>query len=102
MTAHLLVPGYTHTKLTTKDGIVDKSAKPAAAWSADQVAEELFKRVENEFFIICPDNDVSWELDQARMQWNLDDVLKKRPALSRWHPEHKDAFAAYIDQTVKK
>jgi hypothetical protein len=26
----------------------------------------------------------------------MGDVIENRPALSRWHPDHKDAFAAYM------
>ncbi|KDE06744.1 hypothetical protein MVLG_02940 [Microbotryum lychnidis-dioicae p1A1 Lamole] len=100
-TAHLLVPGYTWTKLTTNDTILDEGAeKPKAAWTADQVGEQIFDRIENDFYIICPDNDVTWELDQARMRWNFDDILEKRPALSRWHPEFKEAFAKHIEQST--
>lgn len=111
LTAHLLVPGYTYTKLTTGSDDPDVSKKPAAAWTGDQVAEELFARLD-EFYIICPDSefsvlwcgerlmsgadDVKWELDAARMEWNAQDILQKRPALSRWHPEYKDAFAKFV------
>jgi short-subunit dehydrogenase len=59
VSAHLLVPGYTYTKLTTGGGAdakVDASKKPEAAWSAAQVAEELFSRLD-EFYIICPDSE---------------------------------------------
>jgi len=41
VSAHLLVPGYTYTKLTTgggAEGKVDASKKPDAAWSAAQVS----------------------------------------------------------------
>ncbi|KAK4705964.1 hypothetical protein P7C70_g239, partial [Phenoliferia sp. Uapishka_3] len=102
LTAHLLVPGYTATKLTNGGDIPSLDKKPAAAWTADEVAEELFSRIENEFYIICPDNDVTWELDAARIEWNANDILQKRPALSRWHPDHKDAFAKFVEEKVKK
>ncbi|GAA6010299.1 hypothetical protein JCM11491_006255 [Sporobolomyces phaffii] len=98
VTAHLLVPGYTYTKLTTgggADGEVDASKKPEAAWSAAQVAEELYSRLD-EFYIICPDNDVKWELDQKRMRYNLDDILLKRPALSRWNPEYTEQYNQFV------
>ncbi|KAL8279157.1 hypothetical protein RQP46_008413 [Phenoliferia psychrophenolica] len=101
VTAHLLVPGYTFTKLTTGGGIPSLDKKPAAAWSADQVAEELFARLD-EFYIICPDNDVSWPTDAARIEWNGNDILEKRPALSRWHPDHKDAFAKFLAEKTQK
>lgn len=41
VSAHLLVPGYTYTKLTTgggAEGEVDASKKPEAAWTAAQVS----------------------------------------------------------------
>lgn len=120
VSAHLLVPGYTYTKLTSGGGVPSVDKKPAAAWTADQVAEELFARL-SEFYIICPDvsphfgciwslrtdaevlqNDVSWETDAARIEWNVGDILNKRPALSRWHPEHKDAFAKFLADKVPK
>lgn len=47
-------------------------------------------------------NDVSWELDQARIEWNVNDILQKRPALSRWNPEYKDAFAKFVETNLKK
>jgi len=30
------------------------------------------------------------------MRWAMEDVIKNRPALSRWHPDYKDAFAAFM------
>ncbi|ORY60381.1 hypothetical protein BCR35DRAFT_355241 [Leucosporidium creatinivorum] len=95
VSAHLLVPGYTYTKLTAGGNDFDHANKPAAAWTSDQVAEELFARLD-EFYIICPDNDVNWALDSARMEWNANDILKKRPALSRWHPEYEKEFAEFV------
>lgn len=96
LSAHLLVPGYTFTKLTNAAGNTDK---PAPAWWPSQVADELFSRL-GEFYIICPDNDVSWELDQARIAWNADDILQQRPALSRWHPEHEAEFKQFVEQRL--
>ena len=29
-------------------------------------------------------------------QWAADDIIQNRPALSRWHKDHKDKFAAYV------
>jgi hypothetical protein len=26
----------------------------------------------------------------------MEDVIQNRPALSRWHPDYKDAFAAFM------
>ena len=46
-------------------------------------------------YIICPDNDVSTELDRKRIRWAADDIVNNRPPLSRWHPDYKDAFEAF-------
>jgi len=93
ISAHLLVPGWTWTKLAG-NATLDR-AKPAAAWTGGQVAAELFARLD-EFYVVCPDNDVTWELDQARMAWSAGDVVERRPALSRWHPAYKDQFEAFV------
>ena len=30
------------------------------------------------------------------MTWAMDDLIKNRPPLSRWHPDYQDAFAAFL------
>jgi hypothetical protein len=35
-------------------------------------------------------------MDEKRMRWAADDIIKNRPALSRWHADFKDAFAKYM------
>jgi len=103
ITAHLLVPGYTYTKLSVKGEIPDQSQRPASAWSPDQVAEELLERMgKGDFYIICPDNDVDWKTDQARMEWAMGDIIQNRPALSRWHDDYKEAFATHIKERTGK
>ena len=49
-----------------------------------------------DFYIICPDNDVTRETDNKRIQWAAGDITENRPPLSRWHPDYKDAFAAFM------
>jgi hypothetical protein len=49
-----------------------------------------------DFYLLCPDNDVPRQLDERRMQWMADDIIKNRPALSRWHPDYTAAFAEYV------
>lgn len=91
MTAHLLIPGFTHTAMT------GGGEKPAAAWSADQVALFMLERIaQGDFYILCPDNDVDRATDEKRMRWAMDDIIENRPALSRWHPDYRDAFARYM------
>jgi short-subunit dehydrogenase len=91
VSAHLLVPGFTFT------GMTGRADKPAAAWTADQVVDEMLKGIAaRQFYIICPDNDVTAEMDRKRMRWAADDVIERRPPLSRWHPDYVDAFDAHM------
>jgi NAD(P)-dependent dehydrogenase (short-subunit alcohol dehydrogenase family) len=88
VTAHLLVPGWTTTG--------DREHQPGA-WLPEQVIgymEEALGR--DDFFIICPDDETSSEMDKKRILWNALDIIRNRPALSRWHPDHKDEFAAFM------
>jgi NAD(P)-dependent dehydrogenase (short-subunit alcohol dehydrogenase family) len=91
VTAHLLVPGFTFTGLTAS------AEKPAAAWTADQVVDFLLQGMaRGDFYILCPDNDVTRIIDNKRIQWAADDIIKNRPALSRWHADYKAEFAQYM------
>ena len=92
-TVHLLVPGFTYT------GIAENRApqKPAGAWTAEQVIDFMLPALaKGEFYIICPDNEVTRAIDNKRMRWAMDDIIENRPALSRWHPDFKEAFAKYM------
>jgi NAD(P)-dependent dehydrogenase (short-subunit alcohol dehydrogenase family) len=89
--AHLLVPGFTFTGLTRA------AQKPAAAWAPEQVVDFMLASIASgDFYILCPDNDVSRAIDERRMQWNTDDMIHNRPALSRWHAQFKSAFEAFM------
>jgi NAD(P)-dependent dehydrogenase (short-subunit alcohol dehydrogenase family) len=93
VTAHLLIPGFVFTGLTRGD----RSEKPAAAWTPEQTVDFMLTRLEaGDFYILCPDNDVSRELDERRMAWAAGDVIENRPALSRWHPDYAEVFAAFV------
>ncbi|MBN8994828.1 MAG: SDR family NAD(P)-dependent oxidoreductase [Rhizobiales bacterium] len=97
VTAHLLVPGWVHTPLTANG----RAEKPAGAWTPDQVIDHFLDRLAaGDFYIICPDNDVTRELDAARIVWAAGDIAENRPPLSRWHPDYKDAFAAFVKQRL--
>jgi len=37
-------------------------------------------------------------MDEKRMRWAMDDIIENRPALSRWHPDHAAAFAAFMKE----
>lgn len=93
VTAHLLIPGHTFVGVPAATG----TAKPPGAWTAEQVATFLLERLAaGDFYVLCPDNDVDRRLDCRRMQWAIDDIIQNRPALSRWHPDYKAAFAAFV------
>lgn len=94
VTAHLLIPGFTHTGMTSRGG-----AKPDAAWTAEQVVGFLFDSLaRGDFYVLCPDNAVTREVDERRMQWAIDDVIRNRPALSRWHPDFAQEFEAFMQR----
>jgi NAD(P)-dependent dehydrogenase (short-subunit alcohol dehydrogenase family) len=93
LTAHLLVPGWTFTGMTRAPG----GDKPAGAWTPGQVVDRMVAAVDaGDFYIICPDNTVSEELDAARILWGAEDLTEGRPALSRWHSDWKDRFDAFV------
>jgi NAD(P)-dependent dehydrogenase (short-subunit alcohol dehydrogenase family) len=93
LTAHLLIPGFTYTGFTR----VRHSEKPAGAWLPEQVIDLLMEGMANgDFYILCPDNDVTREMDKKRITWAAQDITKNRPPLSRWHPDFKDAFERFM------
>jgi NAD(P)-dependent dehydrogenase (short-subunit alcohol dehydrogenase family) len=95
VTAHLLIPGFTYTGFTRRRGVAEK---PAAAWTADQVADFMLTAMaRGDFYLLCPDNDVTREMDERRIAWSAGDIIGNRPALSRWHPDHADAFKAHME-----
>ena len=94
VSAHLLIPGWTHTALTGASG---GGAKPDGAWTPDQVVEFMIESLgRGDFYILCPDNAVTRAVDERRMQWTAEDIIKNRPALSRWRPDHAEAFARFM------
>ena len=94
VSAHLLIPGFTYTGFTRARGVTEK---PAGAWTPEQVADFLIAGMTaGDFYILCPDNEVSRETDLKRMRWAAGDILENRPALSRWHPDYADAFRDYM------
>jgi NAD(P)-dependent dehydrogenase (short-subunit alcohol dehydrogenase family) len=93
ISAHLLIPGFTFTGLTAGN----LTEKPAGAWMPEQVVEFMIASVgRGDFYILCPDNEVTRDIDEARMQWMAGDIIENRPALSRWHPDYREAFAQFM------
>ena len=94
VTAHLLVPGFTYTGLISR--FIPE--KPPAAWTSDEVVEYMLEKLDaGAFYILCPDNDVSEAMDQKRIQWNTDDLIEGRSALSRWDPAYESEFNTFMD-----
>ena len=93
ISAHLLIPGSTYTGMTRGAG----GAKPAGAWTPAQVVDELVAGMaRGDFYILCPDNEVTRGIDHRRILWAAQDITRNRPALSRWHPDHAEAFATFL------
>ncbi len=71
--------------------------KPPSAWTPEQVADELFAGLgRGDFYILCEDNETPRAVDARRILWNALDIVENRPALSRWHPDWKARFDAYM------
>ncbi|KAI0161193.1 NAD(P)-binding protein [Hypoxylon sp. FL1284] len=91
---HLLVPGWTWTPLA---GASSGGEKPDSAWSPAQVVDFLEEKVRHgSFWVLCPDNDVTEDMDKKRMLWGANDAVKGRAPLSRWRDEFKDEYASWM------
>jgi NAD(P)-dependent dehydrogenase (short-subunit alcohol dehydrogenase family) len=109
ISAHLLVPGWTDTAINRKAArdrtrlvgngqaeLAPPAPKPAGAWTPEQVVDYLLAALEKgDFYVICPDNDVSTALDRKRIQWAAGDLIEGRPPLSRWHPDYAGQFEKF-------
>jgi hypothetical protein len=85
LSAHLLVPGWTTT---------GKNEHKGGAWLPEQVVETMIDAViADTFYIVCPDNEVTTDMDNRRIMWAAGDITEKRPPLSRWHPDYKEEAA---------
>lgn len=97
VTAHLFIPGFVYTPLTAGD----RTEKPAGAWTPEQTVDFMLERVSaGDFYILCPDNDVARSLDERRILWAANDIIRNRPPLSRWHPEYQSEFADFVNQDI--
>jgi NAD(P)-dependent dehydrogenase (short-subunit alcohol dehydrogenase family) len=87
VSAHLLVPGWTTT---------GKREHKPGAWRPEQVIEFLLVALSRgDFYIICPDDEVTPEMDRARILWAAGDITENRPPLSRWHADYADRFRKF-------
>ena len=55
---------------------------------------------EKKFYVICPDNDVTEDLDRKRVLWGAGDLVQGRPPLSRWREDWKETAQKGIEETV--
>jgi NAD(P)-dependent dehydrogenase (short-subunit alcohol dehydrogenase family) len=93
VTVHLLVPGSTFTGMTARG----RTEKPPGSWMPEQVVDFMVAALAaGDFYIICPDNDVTRDIDNRRILWAAEDIIRNRPALSRWHPDYADEFAEFL------
>jgi len=111
ISAHLLVPGWTDTAINRKEKrdrermngnsaaqLEAAAPRGAGAWTAQQVVEYMLNGIERgDFYIICPDNDVTSALDKKRIAWAAGDVIENRPPLSRWHSDYAAAFKKFAE-----
>ena len=87
VSAHLLIPGLTGT---------GRRAGQPGAWTPEQVVDFMIAALEwDNFYILCPDNEVTPEMDRQRILWSAGDITENRPALSRWHPDFAGAFEKF-------
>ena len=91
--SHLLIPAFVYTPMIS--AFIPE--KPEFAATTEETVDyfmEALKR--DEFYILCPDNETNREIDEKRIQWAADDIIKNRPAMSRWHPDYQEEFEAFM------
>lgn len=93
ISSHLLIPGFTYTGMIARH----VPEKPASAWSAEQVVEQMLAGIHaGDFYIWCEDNETPREVDMRRLRWAVDDIVNNRPPLSRWHPDFVEEFDVFL------
>ncbi len=76
-----------------------RSEKPPGAWVPSQVIDMLVDGMsQGDFYILCPDNEVTRDIDNRRIAWAAGDITNNRPAMSRWHPDYTDAFQTFLSK----
>jgi NAD(P)-dependent dehydrogenase (short-subunit alcohol dehydrogenase family) len=84
VTAHLLIPGMTTT---------GRREHRPGAWLPDQVVDFMMEALaRGDFYILCPDGEVTAAMDRKRILWGAGDIFENRPALSRWEAAYKARF----------
>lgn len=97
ISAHLLIPGFVFTALTANG----RTEKPEGAWTPEQTVDFMMESIaRGDFYILCPDNEVTRRTDEKRILWAAGDIVENRPPLSRWHPQYGAAFKAFADKAT--
>jgi NAD(P)-dependent dehydrogenase (short-subunit alcohol dehydrogenase family) len=79
---HLLIPGWTTT---------GTQEHKAGAWLPEQVVDLMLSAIaRGDFYIVCPDDEVTADMDRKRILWGAGDITENRPPLSRWHIDYAD------------
>jgi hypothetical protein len=92
--AHLLIPAFVYTPMVS--AFIPQ--KPPFAATAQETVDFMMQSLERgDFYMLCPDKETPRPLDEKRIQWTADDIIKNRPALSRWHPDFEAEFNAFVD-----
>jgi NAD(P)-dependent dehydrogenase (short-subunit alcohol dehydrogenase family) len=87
VTAHLLIPGMTTT---------GRREHRPGTWMPDHVVDFMMDALDRgDFYILCPDDEVTPAMDKKRILWAAGDIFENRPALSRWHVEYKARFEGF-------
>ncbi len=95
VSAHLLIPGFVYTGLAKARGVTER---PAGAWTPEETVDFLLTGMaRGDFYILCPDNETTRAQDEKRIAWAAGDIIENRPALSRWHPDHAEAFGRFLE-----
>ena len=82
VTAHLLIPGWTTT---------DSQEHKPGAWLPEKVVDRMLSGMgRGDFYIVCPDDEVTEDIDRKRILWAAGDITENRPPLSRWHRDYAD------------
>ena len=106
------MPGFVNTNLAVNyfkdlqgeafdaESVPWSEAKPAAGgWMPLQTIDYMLEAIgRGQFYILCPDNDVTAEMDAKRIAWAAGDVITRDVPLSRWEQSgrYKEEFAAFM------
>jgi hypothetical protein len=75
--------GSTFTGMTARG----RTEKPPGSWTPDQVIDVLVERMGNAFLHHLPRQHFTTDVDNRRILWGAEDIIRNRPPLSRWHPD---------------